>query len=260
MIQLREIIELRAALGAFDARRVVQVEHGIRAGPQSDALMRGRQKSAAPQPRKHRLPGILPRALRHHGDEGRQVFVFGPQPVARPRAHTGVTRKLIPCVHVGDCGVVVDRLRVQALDDANVVRDRLNIGQQVADPRAVFTAQFTRLQRRHHGIRALPARHPGEALRALDGGGNLLTSELLKRGFIIEEIDVRQTSALKQTQLALRLRREMRQARPTLALGFDGTRDTRREQRAERDATDAAGGIANESATGEMPEIVGERR
>ena len=94
-------------------------------------------------------------------------------------------------------------------------------------------------------------------MRALDGGGNLLTGELLKRGFIIEEIDVRQTSALKQTQHALRLRREMRQARPTLALGFDRARDTRREQRAEGDAADAAGGVADERATREMPEIGG---
>ena len=42
VIQLRQIIELRASLHAFDARRVVQVEHGIRARPQADALMRGR--------------------------------------------------------------------------------------------------------------------------------------------------------------------------------------------------------------------------
>ena len=188
--------------------------------------MRGRQKSAAPQPRKHRLPGILPRALRHHGDEGRQVFVFGPQPVARPRAHAGVTRKLIPGVHVGDGRVVVDRLRVQALDDTNVVGDRLNIGQQVADPRAVFTAKFTRLQRRHHGIRALPARHPGEALRALDRRGDFQARVFVQHRFVVEKIDVREAAALKQAQHALRLRRKMGQARPALALGFDRARDT----------------------------------
>ena len=42
MIEFRQIVELRAALGALDAGRVVQVEHRIRPRPQPDALVRGR--------------------------------------------------------------------------------------------------------------------------------------------------------------------------------------------------------------------------
>ena len=136
LIELRQIVEQRPPLSAVDARRIVEVQHRVGARPQADALMRRRQEAAAPQPREDRLPRVLARALRDHRDERRQVLVLAPQAVADPRPHAGVAGLLVAGVHEGDRRVVVDRLGVHRLDDADLVGDRLHVRQQVADPRA----------------------------------------------------------------------------------------------------------------------------
>ena len=58
------------------------------------ALMLAGQEAAAPQPREQRLIVLLPRALRDHHDEGRQVLVLAAQAVAQPRAQAGPARLL----------------------------------------------------------------------------------------------------------------------------------------------------------------------
>ena len=104
----------------------------------------------------------------------------------------------------------------------------------------------------HHIVRAGIGRERDDRQR--------LAVEFVQLRLWVEEIDVRETAALKQTQHPFRLGREMRQAGQAFALGADGVGEARRKQRAERDPADAAGGLTDEGATREMPEIVGERR
>ena len=258
-VERGEIVEHGATLRAIDAGRVVQIEHRIRAGPEADTLMGGGQKAAAPEAREDRLARIFPRALRDHRDEGGEVLVLAAEAVARPRAHAGVAGKLIPGVHERDRRVVVDGLGVQRLDEADVVGDCLMVRQQIADPRAVLAAEFARLERGHHRIGALVARHAGEALRAFDRRRDLLAGVLVEHRLVVEKIDVRETAALEEAKHALGGGLEMREAGLPLALRLDRLRDGRGQQRAERDAADAAGRAADEGAAGEMSQIVGER-
>ena len=189
-------------------------------------------------------------------------MVLRAETVARPSPHAGITGQLIPRVHVGDRGVVVDRLGVQAFYDADVVRNRLNIGQQIADPGAMFAAALAGHQWRHDRERALVARHAGDALRAFDRGGQVKPGVPVQHGFIVEEIDVREAAALEQAEHALRLGREMRQTRQPLSHRAGRTGRTQREgevgrkQGAERDAADPAGITTDKGATGEMTEVI----
>ena len=75
VVELGEVVEQRAALVAVDAGRVVEIEDGVRAGAEADALVRRGQEAAAPESREDRLAGVLAGALRDHGDERGQVFV-----------------------------------------------------------------------------------------------------------------------------------------------------------------------------------------
>ena len=80
VVELGEIVEQCAALDAVGAGRIVEIEHGARAGAEADALVRGGQEAAAPEPREDRLARVLAGALRDHGDERGQVFVLLPRP------------------------------------------------------------------------------------------------------------------------------------------------------------------------------------
>ena len=135
-VQLDEIVKLRAPRVAVDAVGVREVRHGVAARAEADALVRRRQEAAAPEAREDRLPRILARALRNEHDESRQIRVLAAEAVARPRAHARVAGQLVARVHEGDRGIVVDRLGGHALDDAEVVGDRLDVRQEIADPEA----------------------------------------------------------------------------------------------------------------------------
>jgi hypothetical protein len=62
-IQLGQVVEEGAALIAINTGRVGQIEHGICARTQRDALMRRGQKTIAPEAGEDWLAGILARTL-----------------------------------------------------------------------------------------------------------------------------------------------------------------------------------------------------
>ncbi len=70
---------------------------------------------------------------------------------------------------------------------------------------------------------------------------------------MVEEIDVREALGLEEAEDALRLGREVREG-----IGGSGVsaEEVRREQRAEGDLADAASGLAEEGAAGEVVEAV----
>ena len=177
-----EVVEQRAALDAVDAGRVVQIEDRVRAGAEADALVRRGEEAAAPEAREDRLARVLAGALRDHGDERGQVFVHAAEAVADPRAHAGVAGLLVAGVDERDRRVVVDRLGVHRLDDADVVGDRLHVRQQVADPGAVLAAAAAGPHGGDDREAGLAGGHAGEALLALDRGGQILAVDFWSAG------------------------------------------------------------------------------
>ena len=105
------------------ARRIGEVEHRIAAPSGIDSLILRRQEAAAPQPIVERLVVRIARALRDHGDEGRQVAVLAAQPVGEPRADAGPAGELRARLKKSDGRVVIDRLGVHRLDKAQVIRE-----------------------------------------------------------------------------------------------------------------------------------------
>ena len=259
LVEPGEVVEQGAPLFAVHPGRVLKEKHRAAPRPQPHALVGGGKETAAPEPGENRLPGIFSGALGNHGDEGRQVLVFRAEPVAHPGPHAGVTRQLIAGVHEGDPGIVVDGLGVHALDDAELVGDGLDPGQQIADPRALFAAAFAGFQGRHHGIRGLAAGHSGEPLRTLHAGRKLLAGVLVKHRFVVEEVHVREPAALEQAEHAFRLRRKMRQAQPgqpVAALGLGRAKQLGLEEAAQGEAADSAGDIPEKRSAGEMRKSV----
>ena len=213
LVEGGQVVQQGAALLAVDGGRVLQVEHGVGARTQADALVAGRQEAAAPEAREDRLARVLAGALRDHRDERGEVGVLGAEAIARPGAHAGVTRLLVPRVHERDRRVVVDRLGVEALDEAQLVGDRLQVREQVADPEAVLAAKLAVLEGGRARVAALAAGHAGQALRAFHGGRQVLAGHLLQHRLVVEEVDVREAAGLEEAEHALGLGGEVRQAR-----------------------------------------------
>ena len=164
------------------------------------------QKAAAPEAAEDRLARVLAGALRDHGDERGQVFVFAAEAVADPSAHAGVAGLLVAGAAEGLGRIVVDRVAVGRFHEADVVGDALQVGQQVADPGAVLAAASAGPHGGDDRVMALAARHAGESLRAFDGGRDFLAVVFGERRFVIEQVDVREAAGLEEAEDALGFR------------------------------------------------------
>ena len=87
------------------------------------ALVLRRQEAAAPQPVVERLVGRVAGALRDQHDERGQVLVLAAEAVAEPGADARPAGELGAGLEEGDRRVVVDRLGVHRLDEAELVGD-----------------------------------------------------------------------------------------------------------------------------------------
>jgi hypothetical protein len=113
----RRSIEHAAAPCAIDTRRILQEEHRIAACPSGTARPGARlgRKPGAPEPRIERLSA---EALGDQHDIGRQVPILGAEAVARATSRSRPTRDLRTRLEEGDRRVVVDRLGVHRLHEA----------------------------------------------------------------------------------------------------------------------------------------------
>ncbi len=126
---------MRRRAAAREPGGVGEVEHRVADRAELDPLVRGRQEAAAPEPVVERLVVGVAGALRDHDHEGRQVLVLAPQAVRRPGADAGPARELGAGLEEGDGRVVVDRLGVHRLDEAELVGHPRGVRQQLADAR-----------------------------------------------------------------------------------------------------------------------------
>ena len=107
-----------------DAGRIGEIQDRVADRSELHALVRGRQEAAAPEPVVQRLVVGVAGALRDHDDEGRQVVVLAPQAVGHPGADAGPTGQLGPGLEERHGRVVIDRLGVHRLDEAELGRRR----------------------------------------------------------------------------------------------------------------------------------------
>ena len=147
---------IRRAASRSKPARVREVEHRVADRAELHALVLGRQEAAAPEPVVRAAGRRLP-ALRDQHDERRQVLVLAAQAVAEPGADARPAGELGAGLEEGDGRVVVDRLGVHRLDEAEVVGDLRGVRQQLADPRARL-AVLGELEERRRDRESAPAR------------------------------------------------------------------------------------------------------
>ena len=101
---------------------------------------------------------------------------------------------------------------VEGFDEAHFIRDRLQVREEIANPKPILTTEFPILEGWRARVAALAAGHARHALRALDRGGQVLAGVVPQGLFRVEEVDVREALALEEAEDALRLRCEVRDA------------------------------------------------
>src|SRR5204862_7928187 len=117
---LLDDLPLRALADAF---RVSDIMDGVAFGLKEDALEFAGQKAARPLAGGDRLlPGL---ALGGQDDKTGQVPGIGPQTVEQPGAHAGASLDDRPAVHERVGRVVVNLLRLERANDAEIIRDAL---------------------------------------------------------------------------------------------------------------------------------------
>ena len=148
---------------------------------------------------------------------------------------------------------MVNRLGVQGLDDTDVIRDGLDVREEVADPGAMLAAGLAFHEWGADRVALLSRSHPGEALGALDGGRQVFARKLVQGGLVVEQVDVGQAAGLEEAEDPFSLGGEMRNTAKTAFAGLRASgQQLREEHRAEGQATDPAGGLPDEGAAREM--------
>ncbi len=71
-------------------------------------------------------------AVRNEHGERWKIAILCAEPVAHPRTHAGPTGLLVAGLKEGDARIVIDRLSVHRLDEAQVVRDSRSVREQFA--------------------------------------------------------------------------------------------------------------------------------
>ncbi len=74
-VQFGELVEEVTAQRTVEARRIAEVQNGVKAGAETNTLVAGGQEAAAPDAIRERLVTILG-ARRGHDDVSRKVFVL----------------------------------------------------------------------------------------------------------------------------------------------------------------------------------------
>src|SRR5205814_1417814 len=148
--------------------RIGKVEYWIADGAEFDPLVARGQETAAPQAVVERLVVGIARALRDHGHEGRQVLVLAPQAIREPRPNTWPAGELGTRLEEGDGRIVIDRLRVHRLDEAQFIDDLRGMRQQLTDPGARLTVPCESKAGRSHRKARLGGRHAGQTLATAD--------------------------------------------------------------------------------------------
>ena len=191
------------ALGRRGQLRVPQVaDHPFRVGDgivEGGALMARGQKAAA--------QAGAAAAAGTEDDEAGQVLVFGAQAVGDPRAHRRPRGGDVAGMKQAAGGRVGGVEGVHRADDAEVVGERGEVGQQFAD----FEAGLAVLSE----VKGRRQQAAGGALGAQVDGIGALAGVLSQGGLGIEHVDLRRAAGQEQDDVVLRPGGEVRRRRAT---------------------------------------------
>ncbi|XAM01401.1 hypothetical protein OT109_08400 [Phycisphaeraceae bacterium D3-23] len=193
---------------------------------------------------------------------------FAAQPIAHPRAHRRPAGLLVARLEEGDARLVVDRLGVHRLDDAQLLGARPGVGQQLTDVEALVRVVVVAVEledRRRDGERGLARGHAGDALALVDlgEGAQVLAAVFLQAGFVVEEVELRGRTHLVEEDDALGLGREVGRAQHAAARDADarhlagrgGVGEERRERADPHAGDHALRGLAEELASCEVQQV-----
>jgi hypothetical protein len=148
--------------------------------------MLARQKTRAPQAAIQRLVPRLAAGDEHY--ECRQIVVGAPQAVADPRAHARPPRLLASGLDEGDRRIVVDRLGVQRVDEAQLVHDLRGVRHQLADRRAALAVPVEFEERGSEWLAFLLRGHRRQPLPHADGVGDFVAVPFFQLGLVVEQL------------------------------------------------------------------------
>ena len=199
-VEVAKVVEGFAAEVGVDTVGVVEVEDGILAGTEADALVFGREEAGSPEAVVEGLAG----PVGGHGDEGGQVGVFAAETVGKPGADGGAAGELEAGLEEGDGRVVIDGLGVHRANHADVIGHAGKVREEVGVERLSALAHLLEVEGgAGDGEGCLSGGHAGFALSVEDGGGDFLTVEFVELRFGIEEVHLRWASALEKIDDAL---------------------------------------------------------
>lgn len=147
-------------------------------------------------------------------------------------------------------GVVIDRVRVHAADEGDVVGDRAEVGEELADFGTGFT-EFLEAPLRAEAFELL-ALELGELLALGEGVRHVLAVELGQLGFVVEGFEVGWAAGHGEPDDAFGFGREVglgENAGPAVS-GGGGAEEIRLEERAEREGSEAE--TLEEGAAGQV--------
>ena len=212
VVELAEGVEHRASRGGIDASGVIEEQHRIALGAEGDAVVGGREKTAAPHAREERLGGDLGRKFRREHDERGQVVALAAEAVGEPGTEARFAGDFATGHQKRARRIVVDRVGVDGADDGDVVDDLGGPREQFADPGAVLAVLGELEERGCDGEFGLAARHRGDALALADRFRQVLLKTRLEGGLVVERVELRRPAVHVQINDTLRGRRKMRKA------------------------------------------------
>lgn len=146
-------------------------------------------------------------ATGNHGDEVGEVFIFRTESVGEPGAHGWSAGDLGAGLEEGDGGVVVDGLGVHRADEANLVADAGDVGEEFGDLGAGLAVLFKLVFGAGDREGFLAGGHAGFTLVGIDKVAEFLAEVFLELGFVVEEVLLGWRTALEEVDHALGLGR-----------------------------------------------------
>ena len=149
---------------------------------------------------------------------------------------------------------MVDGVGVHGADDGDVVDDLGGPRKEFAHPGAALAVLGKREDRGGHGKIGLAAGHGGDALAQPDRVGQFLLETRLKRGLVVERVELRRPAVHVEIDNPLGRRREMGEAaeRGKQPRGRRGSGAETRGEEVESDAAHGEASAGEELAAREM--------
>jgi len=230
------------------AWRVIDEEDGIARAAEGNTGVLTWQVATGPESGGDGLFLLPVRGGGDEDDEVRQVLVYRSKPVGSPGTKAGTAGDLVPGLHRGDGGFMIDGLGVQAAHPADVIGILRQIRQKLrVHHHAALTCRAEVELRRRDGEARLAACHRGQALTIANARRQVFVIVFLHLRLVVEEVHLRWPTDHVQINDPLGLGRKMGHRVRTGAC----TSKAFAEQGCQSCSTEEVGAVGKKLATGE---------